>query len=193
VAELLSTINNPLASKTIDRAADCDFGSDLGAMIGKMTWRLRLAASRPTPAAPLGGDQVRRGDAEVRRWLTEQVEGGRDIAQKTDRDLKRLRVAARVSTESLIADVRYGLLASIMAEAVEPAAEPPTLADRLDRLFMHAGSECRSSWASCRPVRVRVCPGRAADARAGRSVSPAGGPDRRLMRPDRCARCWSTA
>ncbi len=138
VAELLSTINNPLASKTIDHAADCDFGSDLGRMIGKMTWRLRLAGES-ADGLPHRWAAIKfaEGDAEIRRWLTEQVEGGRDIAQKTDRDLKRLRVAARVSTESLIADVRYGLLASIMAEAVEPAAEPPTLADRLDRLFMH--------------------------------------------------------
>lgn len=137
--ELLTAINNGPHGEPRDYAAGPDFGADLGRIIGKMAWRLRLAgesaAGLPQRWAAI---KYAEGDAEVRRWLTQQVEGGRDIAKKTDRDLKRLRTSTRASVESQIADVRYGRLAQIMAEAVTHApAAPPTRASRLDALFMH--------------------------------------------------------
>lgn len=138
-AELLTVINNALATKTFDHGASHDFGGDLGRVIGKMAWRLRLAgesaAGLPHRWAAI---KYAEGDGEIRRWLIEEVEGGREIARKTDHDLKRLRLGARASIESQIADVRYGRIATIMAEAVaRAAAAPPTLASRLDRIFMH--------------------------------------------------------
>lgn len=139
LSELLTAINNVFVRDTHDHGAGHDFGGDLGRVIGKMAWRLRLAGESAAGLPPRwAAIKYAEGDGEVRRWLIEEVEGGGAIARKADRDLARLRQNAGTSIESQIADVRYNRLAAIMAETVaHGVAGPPTPASRLDGVFMH--------------------------------------------------------
>ncbi|MCE5230097.1 ferrous iron transport protein B [bacterium] len=139
IQNLLTTINAAHAREPLDGATLFDFGEDLGRVIGKLSWRLRLAGDSAS-ALPHRWAAIKyaEADAEVRRWLAETVEGGRDIARKTDRELDSLRRRANASIESLIANVRYGKLAAILAETQAQAPSPaPALSTRLDAVFMH--------------------------------------------------------
>ncbi|MEN6626190.1 MAG: ferrous iron transport protein B [Candidatus Sumerlaeia bacterium] len=139
IGELLEAVGRAGGAAPLEGTSVFEYGEDLGRLIGKLMWRLRLAGesagSLPHRWAAI---KYVEGDAGVRRWLAEKVDGGREIARKTDREIERLGRGAGVSVESLIADVRYGRLAAILAETQAGGAAPAApLTTRLDALFMH--------------------------------------------------------
>ncbi len=118
-----------------------DYGSDLGRLIDKLAWRLRLTNGRAA-ALPARWAAIKfiEGDAEIQYWLRNAIPGGGGIANKTLLEMERLGGQNNQSMEAMIAEARYGALAGVITETVvsaTPVGQHPTPTSRIDAIVMH--------------------------------------------------------